>query len=108
MKEFKFNKQTDSLFKAILTLKNTKEAEAFFRDLCTIDEIKEMSERWRVAQLLEDDLSYRKIAEQLGVSTTTVSRVAMWLYNGTGGYRMILNRTNNHHRNSSPKRKGLS
>ena len=106
MKQFKFNKQTDNLFKAILALKKTKEAEAFFRDLCTVDEIKEMSERWQIVQLLEKEWPYRKIAEKLKVSTTTVSRVAMWLYNGTGGYKLILKRLNNHH-GSSPVGKEL-
>jgi len=102
MEKFKFNKKTNSLFQAILSLKSTKEAEAFFRDLCTIEEIKEMSERWEMAQLLDQGASYRKIAEKLGVSTTTVSRVALWLNNGEGGYRLVLDRLNNsHHHNVS-------
>lgn len=94
MKKFKFNKKTDSLFKAILSLKSTKEAEKFFRDLCTIEEIKEMSERWEMAQMLNQGMSYRKIAEKLGVSTTTVSRVALWLNNGEGGYELVYKRLN--------------
>lgn len=103
MDKFRFNKKTDSLFKAILSLKSVKEAENFFRDLCTIDEIKDMSERWEIVQLLEKGISYRKIAEKLKVSTTTVSRVALWLNNGQGGYRLILDR-NHHHNYSSKKR----
>ncbi|MFA6593671.1 MAG: YerC/YecD family TrpR-related protein [Candidatus Buchananbacteria bacterium] len=101
MEKFKFNKSTNCLFGAILMLKSTKEAENFFRDLCTIDEIKEMSERWEIAQLLNKNWPYRKIAEKLKVSTTTVSRVAMWLNNGTGGYQLILKRLNHHHKLSS-------
>ena len=87
---FRFGKKTDNLFEAILSLKDIKEAEAFFRDLCTIDEIKIMSERWEIAKLLAKGLSYRQIADKLKVSTTTVSRVALWLNNGEGGYRMVL------------------
>lgn len=100
MEKFKFNKKTDSLFKAIISLKNLKEAEAFFRDLCTIEEIKEISERWEIARLVNRGISYREIAAKLKVSTTTVARVAFWLNNGVGGYRLILNRLNSHHHSS--------
>lgn len=97
MEKFRFNKKTDSLFKVIISLETIKEAEQFFRDLCTIDEIKEMAERWEIAQLIDKGISYRKVAEKLGVSTTTVARVALWLNNGEGGYRLVLDRINSHH-----------
>lgn len=100
MEKFKFNKKTDELFKAIISLKTVKEAEAFLRDLCTLDELKEMSERWQIAKMVDQELPYREIAKKLDVSTTTVSRVALWLNNGAGGYRLILNRQNSHHNSS--------
>ena len=78
MDKFQFNKKTDELFRAVISLKTVKEAEQFFRDLCTIEEIKEMSERWQMAQMVNQGLSYRKIAEKLKASTTTVARVALW------------------------------
>lgn len=105
MEKFKFNKKTDSLFKAIISLKNLKEAEAFFRDLCTIDEIQEMSERWQIALMVNQGLPYREIAEKLAVSTTTVARVATWLYNGAGGYRLVLDKQNLHHNSSLVREK---
>lgn len=92
MEKFQFNKKTDNLFKAILCLESVKEAEVFFRDLCTIGEIKSMSERWEIVVLLNKGFTYRKIAEKLAVSTTTVSRVANWFNNGANGYKLILNR----------------
>ena len=95
MEKFQPNKNTDDLFKAILSLKDTKEARKFFRDLCTIDELKEMTERWQIVKMIDQGYSYRKIAENLNVSTTTVSRVALWLNHGEGGYRLILDRRNN-------------
>ncbi|MDO8593142.1 MAG: YerC/YecD family TrpR-related protein [bacterium] len=97
MKKFKFDKQTDNLFGAIISLKTVKEAEMFFRDLCTIDEIKEMSDRWQIARLIDLGWPYRKISEKLRVSTTTVARVALWLNNGEGGYRLILGRLPKEH-----------
>ncbi len=105
MEKFKFNKKTDDLFKAVISLKTVKEAEAFFRDLCTLDELKEMSERWQIARMVNQGLPYREIAKKLEVSTTTVSRVALWLNNGTGGYRLVLNRQNSHHNSSDAFKK---
>jgi len=104
MEQFKFNNKTSDLFTAILSLKSVKEAECFFRDLCTVDEIQEMSDRWEIAQLLNDKLSYRDIASKLKTSTTTVSRVAQWLNNGMDGYKLVLNRLN-HHNSSNISRK---
>lgn len=81
------------LFKAILKLKNDKEAAAFFRDLLTISEIEAAGERWQMAKLLwTASLSYKKIAKKIGGSTTTVTRVAHWIENGMGGYKVILKR----------------
>lgn len=107
MTEFKFNQQTNSLFEAILSLKTVPEAEAFFRDLCTVDELREMSDRWQIVDLLRQGKAYREIASLVKVSTTTVSRVAYWLNNGMGGYQRIYDRMESHHGNSVPKRKGL-
>lgn len=105
MDKFKFNEKTNSLFKAIISLKSVKEAEAFFRDLCTIDELQEMTERWQIAQMVNRGLPYREIAKKLAVSTTTVARVALWLNNGAGGYRLALDRENLHHNSSSVREK---
>lgn len=104
MNRFKFDKNTDNLFEAVLGLKSVREAERFFRDLCTAGEIKAMSERWQIANLLNRGLSYRDIADILKVSTTTVSRVASWLFNGEGGYRLALGKTFHHRNSSSGKR----
>jgi len=96
VKESKLNKDMGSLLEAVLSLKNTVEAEKFFRDLCTISELKEMSERWKVACLLDQGLTYRAIADEAKVSTTTVSRVAMWLNYGKDGYKLVLKRVSHH------------
>jgi TrpR-related protein YerC/YecD len=104
MDKFKFNKKANSLLEAILSLKNIKEAEAFFRDLCTIEEINEMSERWEIVKMLNNKVSYREIAGKLKVSTTTVSRVANWFNYGEGGYKLILKRISHHHNKSFEKR----
>ena len=105
MNKFKFDKNTTSLFGAIASLDGTKEMEKFFRDLCTPEELKTMTERWTIAKMLNDGISYRKISQSLGSSTTTVSRVAAWLNNGEGGYLIALNKKNKHHHSSLISRK---
>ncbi len=100
MNSYNFDKTSTDLFRAILNLKTVGEAEKFFRDLCTAEELDELGERWQIAKLLSGGVSYRDIAQKLKVSTTTVSRVAAWLNNGAGGYNLILKRLNGHHRNS--------
>ena len=107
MEKFKFNKKINNLFKTILSLKSVKEAEKFFRDLCVIQEIKNMAVRWEIAQLLNKSVSYRKIAEKTKVSVTTVSRVAQRFNNSRNGYKLVLNRLNSHNHNSSSVGKGL-
>src|SRR5215475_8885472 len=81
------------LFRAISSLEDEQEVEAFCRDLCTLSELEAMAHRWQVARLLERGLPYVEIAERTGASTTTVTRVAHWLRHGEGGYGLALDRT---------------
>jgi TrpR-related protein YerC/YecD len=75
-----------SLFEALLSLKNVDEMGAFLRDLCTPAELEVMVDRWRVVPYLLDGLSYREIHERTAVSITTIGRVARYLNQGNGGY----------------------
>jgi TrpR-related protein YerC/YecD len=94
-KESCINKETTELFKAILNLKTLEECENFFCDLCTLDEIKKMEKRWQIARMLYQEIPYRDIAEELKVSSTTVSRVAQGLYHGANGCISVLKKLNN-------------
>ncbi len=84
------NKQTDRLMRAILLLKNEEDAYRFFEDLCTIPEIKSISQRFEVAYLLEKKETYQKIADETGASSATISRVNRSLSYGADGYRRVL------------------
>lgn len=86
------NNETLELYKAILKLKTINECKKFFRDLCTLEEIAEMSKRWQAARLLKQKKPYREVADKTGLSTTTVARVAHWLNYGMGGYQLMLKR----------------
>jgi len=82
----------DALFEAILRLETVEEAERFFRDLCTLSELRDMAQRWAVVRLLEQGLHYAEISRTTGASTATITRIASWLHHGEGGYRMALER----------------
>ena len=82
-----------ALFDAILRLESRSEAEAFFRDLCTLGELRDMSQRWAVVRLLDGGLHYAEISRRTGASTATITRIASWLNHGEGGYRAMLERT---------------
>lgn len=84
--------KTKELYKGILLLKNTDEATKFFRDLLTPTEIEEFSNRFQMAKFLYQGNSYLKVSQKLKVSTTTVTRVAHWLFRGMGGYKLVLTR----------------
>ena len=86
------SKDLNALYEAILKLESADECKKFFRDLCTIDELKSMSERFAVVRMLEQGIPYRKISTKTGASTATVTRVAHWLHHGKGGYRLMLER----------------
>ncbi len=78
------------LARALLSFKNEDDLLKFLRDLCSLDELKELGTRWEIAQLLAHGESYRAVAKKTGVSTTTVTRIAWWLEHGEGGYRTAL------------------
>ena len=88
-------KENEELMKAILELKNIAEAKRFFRDLLTEDELIEFGKRWKVAKMLDGRVSYSKIAEETGLSSTTIARVSKWLTKGMRGYRLVLDREKN-------------
>ena len=83
---------TDLLFKAILSLKNEEECYNFFEDLCTVPELKAMSQRIVVAKMLTDKKVYSDIVAKTGASTATISRVNRSLIYGSDGYEMVFGR----------------
>lgn len=84
--------QTALLFQAVLSLKTTEECRAFFQDLCTVAELKALSQRLEVAQLLDDGMIYNDILQRTGASSATISRVNRALQYGSDGYKTVLPR----------------
>ena len=91
MKKFEYD-SVRILFKALLSLENEAECEAFLEDLCTITEIKSMAQRLEVARLLNEKTVYTEIARKTGASTATISRVGRSLNYGTDGYKLVIER----------------
>ena len=82
----------DELFSAILSLKNKEECYLFFEDVCTVNELLSLSQRFEVARMLMEKKTYLEIAEKTGASTATISRVNRSLNYGNDGYEMVLSR----------------
>lgn len=91
------NKETSAdalnlLYEAILALKDKDECRDFFSDVCTVNELLSMSQRFAVAKMLRAKCTYQEITEETGASTATISRVNRSLNYGNGGYRIVLER----------------
>ena len=82
----------DALFEAILSLENKEECYRFFEDICTIKELKAISQRLEVVKLLVSDQTYHAIEKQTGASTATISRINRALNYGADGYNLVLKR----------------
>ena len=86
----KRNESMDRLFQSFLNLQTIDECYAYFEDLCTIKEVKDMAQRLDTAILLSQGYSYQKIMENIEISTATIGRVSRALNYGAGGYRAAI------------------
>ena len=80
------------LFEAILTLENEEVCYQFFEDLCTVNELLSLAQRYEVAKMLRNKNTYMDIAGKTGASTATISRVNRSLNYGNDGYDMVFGR----------------
>jgi len=80
------------LYRAVLALQNMEECDRFFDDLCTVPELKALSQRLQVAKMLSDHRVYSDIVQATGASTATISRVNRSLNYGADGYDIIFER----------------
>jgi TrpR-related protein YerC/YecD len=88
------DKNTELFFESILQLESVEECRNFFEDLCTVNELKSISQRIVVAKMLRDKKVYSEIVDETGASTATVSRVNRSLQYGCGGYDLVFERMN--------------
>ena len=86
------NKQTDLLVRALLSLENEEQCYQLLEDLLTIREVRDLSQRLEVAQMLKNKVTYTEIVASTGASTATIGRVNRCLAYGAGGYGYVLNK----------------
>lgn len=89
------NINAQDLFQAVLTLRTIEECQRFFEDLCTVPELRALSQRFHVARMLKDGKVYSDIVAQTGASTATISRVNRSLNYGADGYTVVFERMEN-------------
>lgn len=79
-----------ALCSALASCKSEEEIANLLRDIGSLSELKSWSERLEVAKLVSQGFTYREVAKHTGASTTTVTRVAKSIENGTGAYQKYL------------------
>ena len=84
-------KKMELLLKSFLILETQEECLIFLEDLCTINEIEDMSHRIEIADLLNKGKTFNEVQDLTGASSTTVSRVSRCLKHGKG-YKTALER----------------
>ena len=82
----------NAFYDAVLQLKNREECSAFFDDVCTINELSSIAQRFAVARMLRSGKTYLEIAEKTGASTATISRVNRLLADDNHGIEMAAER----------------
>ena len=83
------NEKTDALFDVILSLGTREECYESFEDLCTVNELTAMVQRFEVAELLDQGKTFSIISEETGASTATIARVNKCLQYGDGYAKAI-------------------
>lgn len=81
---------TDDLIQALMSIDDEEVFYRFLEDLCTVKEIRAMSQRFGVAKLLLDKRTYNEIEAATGASTATISRINRTLQFGADGYIQVL------------------
>ena len=84
------HRDEELFYEAIMTLRSQEECRRFFEVICTIKELQAISQRMRVACLLDSGSNYIEVSEATGASSATISRVNRCLNYGSG-YREAIN-----------------
>ena len=86
------SESVNKLMDAVLTLKNREECYAFFADICTVNELNSLAQRFDVGIRLLENQTYQEIAKATGASTATISRVNRLLGDDDDGLEMAAKR----------------
>ncbi len=86
------DRRCEELYEALLTCKTVEECQKFLEDLCTVNELRAMEQRYQVAAYLHSGMIYSDILSKTGASSATISRVNRSLQYGAGGYDVVFAR----------------
>ena len=88
MKKDIHSEAVEKLFTAVMSLKNMEECYLFFEDICTVNELLSLSQRFDVGSRLLEKQTYQEISKATGASTATISRVNRLLNDNKNGIEM--------------------
>lgn len=83
-------KAMENFYKAVLSFDNIDDCKNFFDDVCTIQEMQAIAQRFEVACLLNEGKSYAEVNKLTGASTATICRVGKCINYGNGGYKTAI------------------
>lgn len=86
------SEEMDLLFEGILALETKDDCYRFFEDICTINEMQSIGQRFYIARMLYANKTYLEIEEKTNASTATISRINKCLKYGADGYKTVLER----------------
>ncbi len=77
-----------NLYEIVGKLKTKKDIMDFFMGLFTPSEALMFARRIQIAEmLLDEEISYNEIKEELGVGDSTIANVARWIYDDNSSFR---------------------
>lgn len=83
---------SSDLLDVFMSFQSKDELKMFFRDLMSERDLREFAMRWEVAKMLDAGKTYEQIQEKTGAAMETISKISRWLKEGTGGYKMMIER----------------
>ena len=86
------SESVDKLMNAVLQLHTREECFSFFEDICTVNELNSLAQRFEVGIRLMEGQTYQEIAKATGASTATISRVGRLLGDGNDGLELAAER----------------
>lgn len=81
----------DSFYK----IKAKKNLALFIKDLFTEEEVLDLAQRLKIAQLILAGKTYEEIATQISVSSSTISKIGQVIKFGKGGLKLVTPKTKN-------------
>lgn len=80
----------DLLYATLVKVKTKEDCALLLEDLCTVNEVLQMAQRVKAAQLLLEGNTYAQAIAKTDISSATLSRVSNCIRHGRGGYKKFV------------------